>query len=55
MDLENLKARVYFLAGQLEEAKKMFSDAVKEVESANKKKEIVIPDVPKDAVIPQGD
>ena len=37
MDIENLKARVYFLAGQLEEAKKMFNDAVKEIDENNKK------------------
>ena len=38
MDLEALKVRVYFLAGQLEEAKKIFSDAAKEIDEANKAK-----------------
>jgi len=38
MDIENLKVRVYFLAGQLEEAKKMFNDAVKEIDEINKTK-----------------
>lgn len=36
MNIEDLKARVYFLAGQLEEAKKMFNDAVQEIERENK-------------------
>ncbi len=37
MDIEALKSRVYFLAGQLEEAKKIFQEAVNEINEANKK------------------
>ncbi len=37
MDIEVLKSRVYFLAGQLEEAKKIYSDAAREIDEANKK------------------
>ena len=37
MDTEVLKMRVYFLAGQLEEAKKVFTDAMGEISAANKK------------------
>ncbi len=38
MDIENLKARVYFLAGQLEEAKKFLQEAANEINEANKTK-----------------
>ncbi len=37
MDIETLKVRVYFLAGQLEEAKKVYTDAIGELSAANKK------------------
>lgn len=39
MELETLKARVYYLAGQLDEAKKHFEDALGELNAANKKVE----------------
>ncbi len=37
MDIEKLKARVYMLAGQLEEAKKILNDAVAEYNEFLKK------------------
>ncbi len=39
MDIERLKARVYMLAGQLEEAKKILNDAVEEYNAFLKKQE----------------
>ena len=39
MEIQNLQARVYYLAGMLEEAKTMLQAAVKEVEEAQKKAE----------------
>lgn len=39
MDIERLKARVYMLAGQLEEAKKILNEAVEEYNAYLKKQE----------------
>ncbi len=39
MDIEKLKARVYMLAGQLEEAKKILNDAVAEYNEFLKEQE----------------
>ncbi len=39
MDIENLKARVYMLAGQLEEAKRVYQEAIKEIEATKKEKD----------------
>jgi len=39
MDIERLKARVYMLAGQLEEAKKILNEAVEEYNASLKKLE----------------
>lgn len=36
MELKNLEARMYFLAGQLEEAKNVYKNAVGEMERVNK-------------------
>lgn len=36
MDIKNLEVRMYYLAGQLEEAKKIYKDAMGEIERANK-------------------
>ena len=36
MELKELEMRMYFLAGQLEEAKKHYKDAMGEIERANK-------------------
>jgi len=36
MEIKELEVRMYFLAGQLEEAKKIYKDAVGEIERANK-------------------
>lgn len=40
MEIENLKARMYFLAGQLEEAKKVYGDALREIDELKKKSDI---------------
>lgn len=37
MQIEALRDKVYFLAGQLAQAKEVYAEAVKEVEDANKK------------------
>ena len=36
MEIKDLEARMYFLAGQLEEAKKIYKDALGEIERVNK-------------------
>jgi hypothetical protein len=40
MQIEDLKARIYFLAGQLEEAKKYYADALGEIERATKEQAV---------------
>ncbi len=46
MQIEALRDRVYYLAGQLEEAKKVFEAAIKEVEDAKKEQDRQRADVP---------
>lgn len=36
MEIKELEARMYFLAGQLEEAKKFYKEALGEIERANR-------------------
>jgi hypothetical protein len=36
MEIKELEARMYYLAGQLDEAKKIYRDALGEIERANK-------------------
>ena len=39
MDIKNLEVRMYYLAGQLDEAKKIYKEAVAELEKINKETE----------------
>jgi hypothetical protein len=38
MEIKDLEVRMYFLAGQLEEAKKFYKDAMAEIEKTNEVK-----------------
>lgn len=42
MDIKQLEVRMYYLAGQLEEAKKIYKDAMQELEKQQKEKEVKV-------------